>query len=283
MLKRISVYIQYALPHHLLTMMIGWLAQLRITWLKNWMIKRFIKKYRIDMSLAVIENPEEYPDFNAFFIRQLKPHLRPVANASHDIACPADGSIAQIGDIKKNQLLQAKNFYFGLEQLLGGDSDFTQRFYHGSFATFYLAPHNYHRVHMPLSGSLEKTIFVPGKLFSVNRMTSELVPNLYSQNERLITFFNTAAGPMAVILVGAMIVGNIQTIWMDHPIKSTKIQTRHFSGNIQLKTGDELGYFKLGSTVILLFSQNKVRWSPLFTVHSTVQFGQLLGNIRDRS
>lgn len=262
----------------------GRLAQSRILWLKNWMIEKFITKYHVDMSLAVIEDPKQYPDFNTFFIRELKSNLRPVTNVPHSIASPVDGKIAQLGRIKQNQLLQAKNHYFDLKSLLGGDEHLAQTFYDGSFATLYLAPQDYHRVHMPLSGSLEKTIFVPGHLFSVNILTSQLIPNLYARNERLITIFNTSAGSMAIVLVGAMIVGSIQTAWMDRPMRDSTIQFRQFPpGEIQLQIGSELSQFKLGSTVILIFQQDKICWDATFSAHAKVKFGQLIGKCNSKN
>lgn len=274
-----NIYLQYITPQRLLTVTMGWLARIRRPLrLKNWMINHFIKKYRVDMSAAILEDPTTYPDFNHFFIRHLKPALRPIVSGENNIASPVDGNIAQIGNINKNQLLQAKNFYFDLETLLGGDKELAQLFYDGSFATLYLAPRDYHRIHMPLSGSLVKSIYIPGKLFSVNRMTSELIPNLYSRNERLVTIFDTAAGPMAVILVGAMIVGSIQTVWMKQPIRSSHIQTDSLT-QLDLATGAELGHFKLGSTVILLYGKNKVEWNPSCHVDLTIKFGQLFGKV----
>jgi phosphatidylserine decarboxylase len=314
------ISLQNYLPQHLITAIMGRLAGIRKPlWLKNWMINHFIKKYQVDMSAAILEKPQDYPDFNHFFIRQLKPNLRPLAKGENDILSPVDGCLAQIGTIKQNQLLQAKNFYYNLETLLGGDTELAKQFYDGAYATLYLAPRDYHRVHMPLSGSLVKSIYVPGSLFSVNRMTSEIIPNLFSRNERLITVFNTAAGPMAVILVGAMIVGNIQTVWMDKPIKSQKIimsgedsadsvsasaastnfapgdaatkatsitntsaatvANTAFIPEIHLRRGAELGHFTLGSTVILLFGKNKVEWAKAYQAGSVVKFGEQLGSI----
>lgn len=274
-----SVCLQKILPQHLITNIMGWLANIRTPWMKNWMIKRFIKKYHVDMTAAVVEDPEAYPDFNHFFIRHLKPELRPIANGDKEIASPVDGAIAQIGKISKNQLLQAKKYYFDLESLLGGDTELARQFYDGSFTTLYLAPRDYHRIHMPLSGKLVKSTYIPGKLFSVNRMTSELIPDLYSRNERLVTVFDTAAGPMAVILVGAIIVGSIQTVYMDEPARSQKIQTTVADKEVYLQTGAELGHFKLGSTVILLFGKDRMSWAPSLHTDTIVKFGQILGNI----
>jgi phosphatidylserine decarboxylase len=279
MLETIKAYIQYFLPKRLLTTLAGCIAQSRRPGLKNFIIQRFIKRYSVDMSQALIEDPEKYENFNRFFTRQLKPELRPVTQVENEIASPVDGVIAQLGQIKQNQLLQAKNFYFDLETLLGNDTPLAELFHDGVFATLYLAPRDYHRVHMPLAGKLEKTLYVPGKLFSVNKMTSDLIPQLYSRNERLICVFDTAAGPMAVIFVGAMIVGSIKTVWMDQPVREQ--ETQPVSGNIQLAKGAELGQFMLGSTIILLFKQNQAEWSELLSANSAVKFGQFLGKIRE--
>lgn len=272
-----SIRIQKLMPQHAFTNCMGWLARIRIPIIKNWMIRRFIRKYHVDMSAALIENPESYPDFNHFFIRELKPSLRPIANG---IISPVDGTISQIGIIRKNQLLQAKDFYYDLETLFGGDATLARLFYDGSFTTLYLAPRDYHRVHMPLAGELTQSIYVPGKLFSVNQMTSELLPQLYTRNERLITVFNTDAGPMAVILVGAMIVGNIQTVWMQQPIRANKSQSAVPATTVHLNKGAELGYFTLGSTVIILFGKNKTTWSQTLHAGSAIKMGQLMGSIQ---
>lgn len=273
-------YLQYILPQHLLTALAGKLADARTPWLKRWIIQRFINTYHIDLTEAAIDNPDAYECFNQFFIRQLKPGTRPIVAGSDTIASPADGYIAQIGDIHNQQLIQAKNFYFDLDTLLAGESSLSENFYNGTFATIYLAPHNYHRVHMPLDGRLIKTIYVPGKLFSVNRITSQTIPHLYSRNERLICIFETPAGLMSVILVGAMIVGSIQAVWMQQPIRAKHILTNTFANNPTLQKGAELGYFKLGSTVIVLFSKDRTQWHPSLTHDSTIQVGQQLGSIR---
>lgn len=283
MFKNILTYAQYAIPQHSLSTLVGHLADSQHVKLKNFLIKRFIKHYQVDMSIAQIEDPEQYPTFNSFFIRKLKAELRPIASDPTSIACPVDGIIAQIGKVRENQLLQAKDFFFDLYTLLGGDQELANVFYDGHFATLYLAPHNYHRVHMPLAGKLKQTIYVPGKLFSVNRMTSEIIPNLYSRNERLISLFDTKAGRMAVILIGAMIVGQIKTTWLDHPIRSNHIKTTSHSGDhLSFEKGEELGYFKLGSTAILLFEKNAIEWSQDLLAHgsgSTVILGQELGKL----
>lgn len=273
-------YLQRCLPQHLFTQFIGCLAESRIPWVKNIFIKQILKHYKIDLSEALIEDLNAYPSFNSFFIRELKPGIRPIASAPDAIVSPADGKIAMIGQMKENQLLQAKGMYFDLAGLFGNDMASAKRFANGLFSTIYLAPHNYHRVHMPLTGNLVKTIYIPGKLFSVNRMTSELIPNLYSRNERLICLFETEAGPMAVILVGALIVGSMQTVWMQEPIRGKQIITQDFSANpLTLNKGDELGYFKMGSTVITLFAHQTIEWAADLAANDDIQVGQFLGNI----
>lgn len=275
----LKTYIQYLLPQRLITSCAGYLAKSRQDWLKNILIRRFIQRYQVDLSPAVQTDPLAYPSFSDFFTRRLKPELRPIAAGNDTLACPVDGCISQIGSIRQNQLLQAKNYYFDLETLLGNDINIAQTFCNGSYATFYLGPRDYHRVHMPLSGRLQKTIFVPGKLFSVNRMAADLIPGLYSRNERLVCLFDTDAGPMAVILVGAMIVGSIETVWTGHPVRAAKLTESIPARSVQIDKGGELGQFNLGSTVILLFAPNQIKWAQNLGANDTVQFGQFLGKI----
>lgn len=277
MLKKISTYLQYAMPQHLMTGLAGYLANIRTPRIKNWMISKFIRDYQIDITEAAPADMSAYACFSDFFIRQLRSGLRPVSPELNSIASPADGTIAQAGAIQHKQLLQAKGMYFTLESLLGNDSESIDGFKNGSYATIYLAPHNYHRVHMPVTGKLIKTIYVPGKLFSVNKMTSSIIPNLYARNERLICLFETEAGPMAVILVGAMIVGSIKTVWMNAPIRGKHIINSTPDEAISLIKGDELGYFTLGSTVILLFGQDKIEWLANLKADDPVQYGENIG------
>lgn len=278
MLKKLMAYLQYVLPQHGLSVLAGYLAESRHPWLKNFLIKHFVRHYHVDMSNAVTEDINQYPTFNLFFIRQLKPETRPIALSQQAIASPVDGTISQINSINKNQLFQAKQFYFNLNTLLGNDTELAQQFHDGHYATLYLAPQNYHRIHIPLAGTLEKTIYVPGNLFSVNRMTSELIFNLYSRNERLINVFHTQAGYMAVILVGALMVGQIQTVWMERPVRDRQLKTTSYNHTVKLEKGDELGHFKMGSTVILLFQKNRIQWLPHLSPCSPILFGQWIGN-----
>src|SRR3990167_10572291 len=240
MLKQILCYCQYILPQHLLSTLVGKLANSRKPWIKNYFIDYFCRKYAVDLSEASIENAHDYPTFNSFFTRPLKPGARPIDETMNGIVSPADGCVAQLGKINGQQLLQAKNMYFNLSTLFGGRAE-AGEFANGNFATIYLAPHNYHRVHMPVTGTLRKSIYIPGNLFSVNRMTSELIPNLYARNERLVMIFDTTSGPAAVILVGALICGSMQTVWMKEPLRSARIEVITPTSELHLTKGAELG------------------------------------------
>jgi phosphatidylserine decarboxylase len=265
------------MPQHALSHFAGWLAESRWTWLKNRLIHYFINRYQVDTSAALLTDIADYPTFNSFFTRRLKPELRPLVQAPNELASPVDGSISQIGHIEKNRLFQAKGFHFSLETLLGGDTHIANEFIDGEFTTIYLSPKDYHRVHMPLTGTLRKTIFIPGKLFSVNPQTAQTIPQLFARNERLVCIFDTDIGPMAIILVGAMLVGSMKTIW-EMPPRSSTIQTQTYD-NIRIERGAELGHFKMGSTVIALFAKDKIEWPPHLTENSTVQMGSFLGKI----
>lgn len=278
MLNKALTYLQYLLPQHCLSTLAGYLANIQEPRIKNMMINKFIKTYQIDMQAAAKQNANDYPTFNDFFIRLLKDGSRPIAPDIDQIVSPADGVIAQLGNINQDLLVQAKNMYFTLNSLLAYDMQSVDRYNGGKFATIYLAPHNYHRVHMPLTGKLIKTIYVPGKLFSVNKMTSSLIPNLYSRNERLICEFETAAGPMAVILVGALIVGSMQTTWMSEPMKNRKIITTQYPEGKVFEKGSEIGHFKLGSTVIILFGKDRSSWKTDIYPDLTLQYGEYIGN-----
>lgn len=274
--KQLKVKLQYIAPQHGLSRFAGWLSENRTPWLKNYLIRYFLNRYDVDMKSAVIENPYDYPSFNSFFTRQLKSEARPIAQDAQQVVSPADGAISQIGKINNQTLLQAKGFDFDLKGLLGGSEKLARLFQDGTFATIYLSPKDYHRVHMPLAGKLRETIFIPGKLFSVNQQTANSVPQLFSRNERLVCIFDTEAGPMAVILVGAMIVGSINTVWHAHTT-TNKIRTESYAGSIELARGDELGHFKLGSTVIVLFGKDKVSWLENLQENTAIQMGEAIG------
>lgn len=278
------IALQYLLPHHLLSRLVGYFAEARTPWLKNRLIELFIRQYGVDMDEAEEEDFRAYPDFNTFFTRSLKPNARPVCEDENEIACPADGAISQLGTIRDGRIFQAKGRDYDLRQLLGGDDRDAAPFRNGRFATIYLSPKDYHRVHMPFAGTLRCTHYIPGQLFSVNKTTTEFVPGLFARNERLVCLFDTPAGPMAVILVGAMIVAGIETVWAGQvtPLPKT-VQTSHFDGHpttVRLDKGEELGRFKLGSTVILLFGEDVVSWVESFEAGSQTRMGEALGRVK---
>jgi phosphatidylserine decarboxylase len=280
MLKQLLCYFQYILPKHLISVLMGKLANTSTPWLKNTFIDYFSRAYGITLDEAVVQNPHDFQTFNAFFTRALKPDARPIDATPNTLVSPADGKIAQLGRIQQQQLIQAKGMYFNLSTLLGGQDETAALFADGHFATIYLAPNNYHRVHMPASGTLIQSIYIPGNLFSVNRMTSQLIPNLYARNERLVLIFATEKGPMAVILVGALIVGSMQTVWMDKPIRSNKIELMKPSQPIKLEKGAELGRFLLGSTVIVLLPAGSITWAETAKPDATVLTGQSLASLK---
>lgn len=273
---------QYVVPQHLLSRAIGKLAETKTPMLKNPLIKQFINRFDVDLSEAVEQDPEAFENFNAFFTRELKDGARPICDEQGSIACPADGAISQIGKIEQGQLLQAKGQHYSVEALVGGDAELAKAFDGGEFATIYLSPRDYHRVHMPYGGKLVKTIYVPGKLFSVNNTTAENVSNLFARNERLVCVFETDLGPMVVILVGAMIVAGIETVWAGEvaPVKP-RLAARDFvtpQEPIELAKGDELGRFKLGSTAIVLFGKDTIEWDEDFSHGDPTRMGEQLGS-----
>lgn len=270
---------QALLPQHALSRFAGTLANSTRPWLKDKLIQYFLGKYDINLAEAEKSDPKAYASFNDFFTRALKPGVRRLSDNAKAIASPADGRFAELGQINDTQLIQAKGMVYSLDSLFANDPAAAD-FANGQFATIYLAPHNYHRVHMPFSGRLIKTIYVPGRLFSVNRMTTDLIPNLYARNERLICLFDTAAGPMAVILVGAMIVGSMQTVWMNTPIRAKHTLVDTPSTTITLDKGDELGRFSLGSTVLVLFAKGASDWDSQAHAGSEVQALETIGEIK---
>lgn len=280
--QRFFILLQYLLPHHALSRLAGCIAECEKPWFKQRFINWFIKKYKVDMSQAQNEDPNSYRHFNDFFTRALKSDARPLDNTADAILCPADGAISQLGKIEYGRIFQAKGHSFGLQELLGGNSELAAEFMGGDFATVYLSPRDYHRVHMPLSGTLREMIYVPGKLFSVNQTTAENVPELFARNERAVCIFDTERGPMAVVLVGAMIVASIETVWAGlvtppkRQLKTFNYQAASYQP-INLEKGAEMGRFKLGSTAIVLFGPDQVRWNEQLNAGSAVQMGELFG------
>jgi len=282
MKNSLFVAMQYLIPQHALSRAAGWLANTQISWIKNPFTRWFVGRFDIDMSLAAEEDPCAYASFNDFFTRALKPGARPICSEDNAIVCPADGAISQLGDIKEGRVFQAKGQDYSLQELVGGDSEIAKPFLGGKFATVYLSPKDYHRVHMPLAGKLKSMIHVPGDLFSVNTVTAENVPRLFSRNERVVCIFDTEIGPMAVILVGAMVVASIETVWAGQvaPVQRT-IKTTHYDQqeNIELATGAEMGRFKLGSTAVVLFGEQTMQWLDDLEAASPTTMGEKMGNI----
>ena len=260
------------------------ITRIRLRLFKDFFIRTFIKMYTVDMSEAVEPEPKAYIHFNAFFTRALKPELRPVSSEANTIVCPVDGTVSQAGMIRHGQLFQAKGFDYNLTTLLGGANDMAGLFHNGCFATLYLSPRDYHRIHMPVGGHLEETIYVPGRLFSVNRRTTHHLPGLFTRNERLVSLFTTDAGPMALILVGALFVSGIETVWQGMITRSyVEPHRQRFRQGIEspvsLKRAQEMGRFNMGSTVIVLFDQH-VSMSAILKADTPVRMGQLLGHWR---
>ncbi|MGI9250147.1 MAG: archaetidylserine decarboxylase [Pseudohongiellaceae bacterium] len=298
------IWFQYLVPQHLLSRLVGWLANSRR--LRVPFIRWFVKRYRVDLSEATVQEYGDFASFNDFFTRELKPEARPLAEQAGAVLCPADGCISQLGTINDALMLQAKGRYFSVDELLGvstnadmsglyhGDvatmqlnrvaeaqhgTDVAALYRNGSFATIYLAPRDYHRVHLPLAGRLLRTRYIPGKLFSVNKVTTERVPNLFARNERLVCEFITDSGPMALIMVGAMIVAGIETVWGGRamPGKFRVDDYQQTSPPIELARGAEVGRFLLGSTVIVLFPHGSVKLNSELTADCPVLMGQQMG------
>ena len=285
-MKFLFAIFQYLVPQHLLSRLAGRLADSTSPRLKNFLIRRFVSHYRVNMAEALQEDPAAYASFNAFFTRQLKPGVRPVDARDDSVVSPADGVFSAAGPINGDSLFQAKGKTFSLAALLGGSEGLAERFRDGSFATVYLSPKDYHRVHMPVAAKLEKLIYVPGRLFSVNRATSETIDSLFARNERAVCLFETAAGPMAMILVGAMIVSGIETVWAGKVAPAdTGFTAQDFSSRqppIRFAKGEEMGRFRLGSTVVLLFGPDAVRWNANLAENSPAVLGEAIGVISSR-
>ena len=279
----IFIALQRIAPQHLISRAAGLLANSTTPLIKNAFIKWFVQRYKVDMSQAQEQNPLAYTHFNAFFTRALRAGARPICSDEGAIVCPADGSISQLGRIEQGRIFQAKGQSYSVLELLGGNHEAADLFAEGDFATVYLSPKDYHRVHMPFAGKLTQMTHVPGELFSVNTVTAAEVPRLFARNERVVCHFDTAQGPMVVVLVGAMIVASIETVWagLVAPLRRA-IRTTDYTGKkagIALQKGEEMGRFLLGSTAIVLFPKNTVAWEEGLRATSAVQMGQRLGGL----
>ncbi|MGO9935274.1 MAG: archaetidylserine decarboxylase [Steroidobacteraceae bacterium] len=276
---RLFVWLQYVMPQHALSRLVRRATRVRSRWFKNLLVRGFLKLYKVDMAEAAQSDPLRYGSFNEFFTRALKSDARAIASGARDIVCPADGVISEAGSIHGDALLQAKGRRYTLGELLAA-RPWAGRFEGGSFATIYLAPFNYHRVHMPLRGQLKETVYVPGRLFSVNASTASQVPKLFARNERVLTWFDTAFGEFALILVGALNVGSIATVWSGEIAPAARrVLTVQPPQRIVLDRGAELGRFNMGSTVILLFEAHRARWHGSLRAGASVRFGESLGTL----
>jgi phosphatidylserine decarboxylase len=282
-MDKLLIFAQMLLPHHALSRGVQWLTRRRWPLFKDLFIRLFIRLYSVDMSQARYSDPKNYDSFNAFFTRELAPDARPLDETPGAILCPVDGTVSQSGNIAADRIFQAKGFDYSLTNLLGSADEMAGYFRDGRFATIYLSPRDYHRIHMPVAGTLRETIYIPGRLFSVNRRTTHNLPGLFTRNERLITLFETEAGLMAMILVGALFVSGIETVW-DGMITRTHGSPQRRSYNygpaISLTQGQEMGRFNMGSTVILLFN-GSVAISDRLTADTPVNLGQAIAYRQD--
>ena len=286
LLDRLKSWPLALLPHQRLSRIVRSATRWQTGWWKNLLIRLFVRHFRVDLSEAQISRPEDFPDFNSFFTRALRPDVRHMPQQDLAIACPVDGRISELGDIRDGSLLQAKGREYSLLTLLGGDASRAAPFRDGKFITIYLSPRDYHRIHMPVSARLRETCYVPGRLFSVAPHTTRAIPDLFTRNERLCAVFDTAAGPMAMILVGAIFVSCMETVWggVVNPTLGRSLDVRQYPDNgdpaIELQQGDEMGRFNMGSTVILLYGDGRVDWQEDLQAGAAVQLGDLLGWMR---
>jgi phosphatidylserine decarboxylase len=274
---RLAVLPQYLFPKRALTVFAGWCANSRATWWTHNVIPWFIRRYGVNMSEAANPDPLSYATFNEFFTRPLRPGVRPLAPVP--FVSPVDGAISQFGPIAGGQLFQAKGHSYSARALVGGDAALAAQFEDGDFATIYLAPKDYHRIHMPCDGKLLRMVYVPGELFSVNPVTARGVPGLFARNERVVCVFDTAHGPFINVLVGATIVGSMATAWhgVVNPPRTAEVRTWDYADqNIILKQGEEMGRFLLGSTVVMLFPKNIVRFSREWAPAKAVRLGEAM-------
>ena len=272
----IFVALQRILPKHALSRLIAMAAESKRPLLKNWLINRAIDVFDIDMEEAITDDLEHYENFNGFFTRELKAGVRPIAKGKNSIVSPADGVISQAGPINKTRILQAKGIDYSVSRLVGS-SDAAKRFDNGSFATIYLSPKDYHRVHMPAAGKLVRSRYIPGELFSVNDKTAQVLPGLFARNERLVCEFESKElGDFVVIFVGAMLVAGIETVWggFEKPGLGLVRETDHRKAALSYKKGEEIGRFKFGSTVILLFKEQAVAWQDDIKAAAAVNMGE---------
>ena len=275
----LSVTLQHWLPQRALTELAGRIARAQGGAITHAMIRRFVRRYGVNMDEAANPDITSYASFNDFFTRELKPGARPLADSA--FICPVDGAISQFGPISGDQIFQAKGHLYSTRALVGGDAELAAPFDNGSFATIYLSPRDYHRIHMPVAGRLRRMIHVPGDLYSVNPATARGVPGLFARNERVVCEFDTPHGPMVLVLVGATIVGSMATVWhgvVNPPRPGTVREWRYDDAPVDLKRGDEMGRFLLGSTVVLLFPKDTVAFNPEWAAARPVRLGEAMAH-----
>lgn len=273
--KQIFIQAQRIVPQQQLSRVVGKVAASENILVKNVAIQAFKSKYQIDLSIAEQTDALKYKSFNDFFTRNLKAGVRDIDSDTASVVSPADGAISQLGKVRDGDVFQAKGQSFSVEKLIG-DPQLAAPFKQGEFATVYLSPRDYHRVHMPFAGTLTETLYIPGELFSVNQTTAENIPGLFARNERMVCLFDTELGRMAVVLVGAMIVAGIETVATGKVKPTGRVELNHH--DLALAKGDELGRFYLGSTAIVLFEKDKMTWDAEFQANSVVEMGKALGH-----
>ena len=282
MSDRSAVLPQYLIPKQALTAFAGYVAGRERGWVTTEIIRRFVARYQVNMAEALNSDIASYATFNDFFTRALKPGARPLAAA--ELICPVDGAISQFGAIEKDQIFQAKGHHYSTTAVVGGDAALAALYQDGHFATIYLSPKDYHRIHMPCDGRLSRMIYVPGELFSVNPVTARGVPGLFARNERVVCVFESARGPFVLILVGATIVGSMATVWhgVVNPPRSKEVREWHYPAadypEVVLKQGEEMGRFLLGSTVVLLFPKGPLRFNPAWAAGRGVRLGEVMAD-----
>ncbi len=283
MTDRLVVLPQYVMPKGMLTALAGRGASARAGRLTTNFIEWFVRRYKVDMSEAAEPDITRYPTFNEFFTRALKPGARPIAAA--DLVSPVDGAISQFGPIERDLIFQAKGHNYSTTALVGGDAALAAQYEHGHFATLYLSPRDYHRIHMPCDGRLTRMIHVPGDLFSVNPVTARGVPELFARNERVVCVFEGPRGPFVLVLVGATIVGSMATVWhgVVNPPRVRKVRDwRYDDQPISIKQGEEMGRFLLGSTVVMLFPRSDLAFNPAWQPGGAIRLGEVMANYTSR-
>ncbi|MFK8011765.1 MAG: archaetidylserine decarboxylase [Marinicellaceae bacterium] len=281
MKRKIYTWIQYILPHRLLSRLVHWLMRIESKPIKNFIIKKISKSYNVNMQEALSSDLDDYKHFNAFFTRELKKHVRPIDVNEKSIVSPVDGAISQCGKINQGRIFQAKGFDFSVEELLACSPEKANYYHNGEFATIYLSPKDYHRMHAPMDCEVLKTVHVPGRLFSVAKWTAESIPRLFARNERLVCYMQTEIGEIAYILVGAIMVSSMETVFngVVTPPYGKIIQEVPLNENVNLSKGDEVGRFNMGSTVILLFPPNVTQLEKSLIENKIVKLGEKIATI----